>query len=234
MIVFTHIPRTGGTSIRSFIADRVRRSRFADALTDFAFLSDAELNGYDFVASHCGFGFFGRISRDNFKMIVLRDPVERIVSQYYHLRNLDENVSYASHYAKTLTLDEFVLEPNPAVSVFVENTQTWHLIEDKNLAFRNRHSGLTDNEKLELAFEHLSGYDLIGFTNQIGAVYERLCEVNGWENKNIPHLRKSTKPPLSELGAGTIENIRSRVALDVALYRLAVERCGAAAAGRAI
>jgi hypothetical protein len=227
MIVFTHIPRTGGTSVRSFIADHVKRSKFADALTDFAFLSDEELNGYDFVASHCGFGFFGRISRDNFKMILLRDPVERIVSQYYHLKNLSENVSYASHYAKTMTLDEFVVEPNPAVSVFVENTQTWHLIEDKNLAFRNRHSGLTDKEKLELAFEHLSGYDLIGFTERLGAVFDRLCEANGWRSGTIPHLRKSTKPELSELSASTLESIRSRVALDVALYRLAVERWGA-------
>ena len=61
MIVFSHIQRTGGTSLRRFIADRVGRHCFMDALSDFAFTSDLELMGHDFLATHCGYGIFRRL-----------------------------------------------------------------------------------------------------------------------------------------------------------------------------
>jgi hypothetical protein len=34
----------------------VQKSKFVDGFTDFAFMSDKELNSYDFLATHCGTG----------------------------------------------------------------------------------------------------------------------------------------------------------------------------------
>ena len=58
MLVFTHIPRTGGTSLRNVISNQIANCRFIDSFSEFSFLSDKELNSYDFIATHCGYGIF--------------------------------------------------------------------------------------------------------------------------------------------------------------------------------
>lgn len=222
MIVFTHVPRTGGTSIRAFISERVARHAFMDALSDFAFVNDAELAGYDFVATHCGFGVFRRFPTAR-RLIVLRDPVERIVSYYYYLRGLEANISYASHYAKSLPLAEFASLSNPAVRVGVENAQVWHLVEDKNIGFRNRYKQFSDGEAVDAAFANLLTYDTIGFYESLRELFERLAVEFPGPAASHPHLAASVRPALADIDAATLDVVRSQVASDELLYRRARE-----------
>lgn len=218
MLVFTHIPRTGGTSLRQYIAQRVSSHRFMDALSDFAFATDAELRGVEFVATHCGHGVLKRLPEAR-RLVILRDPVERVISHYHYLREQDANVSYASHYAKTMTLADFVAQTNPAVSTGVENAQVWHLVEDKGLPFRQRYAGLTEEARLSLALENLATYDFIGFYDQLEKTFSQLAEVLGWIDGERPRLAASRRPPVSAIDAETLGLIRERVGLDERLYR---------------
>lgn len=220
MMVFSHIPRTGGTSLRAFISARVERSRHMDALSDFAFLTDSELRGYDFIATHCGYGVFKRLPGAA-RLIVLREPVERVVSHYYYLRAVVEEISYGSHYAKSLSLAEFVALLNPAVRIGVENVQTWHLIEDKNIGFRKRYGDLGDVDKVDLAFANLLTFDLVGFHHALDALVADVEKMFPANALAMPRLAASNRPPLDELDSPTLEMIRSRVKLDLMLYQRA-------------
>ncbi|TAN51416.1 MAG: hypothetical protein EPN21_06675, partial [Methylococcaceae bacterium] len=180
ILVFTHIPRTGGTTIRNVISNKMNKNLFVDSFSEFSFLNDKELNGYDFIATHCGYGVINRINRDNKKIILLRDPVERIVSQYFYLRELENNVSYSSPYAKKLSLQEFICLDNPSVQISMNNTQVWHLIEDKNIFFRKKYMNYSDSNLLDKALSHLSTYDFIGFTHNLPSVLNKVSLSYGW------------------------------------------------------
>lgn len=223
MLVFTHIPRTGGTTLRAILSKYLEKPLYIDSLSDFAFMNDENLNSHTFIATHCGYGIFSRIIVPPKKLVILRDPVERIVSQYYYLRGLEENVSYSSYYAKTLSLEQFVKNENPAVWVGIRNTQTWHLIEDKNIHFRNKYKGMSDEKLLEIATDHLARYDFVGFTDRLPSVLDQIAIEYGWKrvSENLPLMRSSERPNTTDICESIRASVRDKVRLDLLLYRRA-------------
>lgn len=220
MLIFTHIPRTGGTTLRSIISGHIKNFRFIDSFSEFSFINDEELNSYNFIATHCGYGIFNRISRSHKKVIILRDPIERVISHYFYLRNLEDNVSYSSYYAKKLSIQEFIEENNPAVQISLNNTQTWHLVKDKNIFFRKNYQNKTNSEILDIAIDHLKTYDFIGITNDLSSVLLELNQAYGWDEviQELPHMRESHKPDINEIDEKTINSISKKVDLDVYVY----------------
>jgi len=225
MLVFSHIPRTGGTSLRNFVARGVDHALSLDALSDLAFRRDAELLDYDFIATHCGHAIFERLPEAR-RVTILRDPVERIVSMYHHLRERGDDVSSASQFARSLSLRDFVSLTNPAVTVAVENAQVWHLLHDKNLVFRNRFSAKSDHQKVDAALNNLSTYDIVGFHDRLDETFTKVADVIGIADTQYPRLASSKRPALSELHREDLDAIRSKVALDDMLFVEAKRRFG--------
>lgn len=220
MLVFTHIPRTGGTTLRAILSKYLESHIYIDSFSGFSFMNDDELNSQAFIATHCGHGIFNRINKPHKKVVILRDPIERIVSHYYYLKGLEDNISYSSYYAKTLSLKQFVEAQNPAIQVGIHNTQTWHLIKDKNDYFRNRYKGMSDEKLLEIAIDHLSQYDFVGFTDSIPSVLDEIGSEYGWTgvSQDLPFIRKSERPNTSDISESILNSVRDRVGLDLLLY----------------
>jgi hypothetical protein len=227
MLILTHIPRTGGTSLRKMISRELKSSaiRYIDSIPDFAFLSDAELNQYDFVATYCGFGLFNRLlSLDHQKMTFLRNPIDRIISYYYHLKSLDKDSSYAIYCAKNMPLDAFIQSNHPAIYSSVHNAQTWHIFYDKSSYFRDKYKHLKEEEILRIAIENLKTFDFLGVTERYSDNLVKLFEYFNWNNKDILHTNQAVERiHLEEVSSKTMALIKSRVYLDIELYNKALE-----------
>lgn len=67
MFVFIHITKTAGTTFNDFLWNSILPGEnwiwIADPL-EFSFISDTELNSYDYIATHAEYGFFNRITVD--------------------------------------------------------------------------------------------------------------------------------------------------------------------------
>jgi hypothetical protein len=105
-LVFMHLPKTGGTALRSALRAAYDPHRAAfiyaagdldDAMTLEAFeaLPEAEMERLRLVMGHFRFGIHARIGRPSRYVTLVRDPVERVVSLYHHFRDLP-GVRFAS------------------------------------------------------------------------------------------------------------------------------------------
>ena len=98
-LIFLHLPKTGGTALRTSL-----RRAFDPAATalvypaddldgamtreQFAALSREDLERLRLVMGHLSYGVHRRLSHPCRYATIVREPVDRIVSLYYHYRNL--------------------------------------------------------------------------------------------------------------------------------------------------
>jgi hypothetical protein len=98
-LVFIHLPKTGGTALRSSLQQTFDpaasvfiygQSDLDGAITrqQFTALPDASMQGLRLVMGHFPFGIHERIGRPCRYVTLARDPADRVVSLYYHYRNL--------------------------------------------------------------------------------------------------------------------------------------------------
>jgi hypothetical protein len=88
-IVFIHLQKTGGTSLRELIGRQFSPERRCPILEDkLHVLSLAELGRYDFFAGHFDISSIGFIPRDTIETVAMfREPRARLVSFYRFLRS---------------------------------------------------------------------------------------------------------------------------------------------------
>ena len=91
ILIQTHIPKTGGTSIYDGLAAIVGAVHALDVRwtmsVPFDELTDADLADIHLLSGHFGFGPHERIGRKPLYIAAVREPVERAVSMYRYLQN---------------------------------------------------------------------------------------------------------------------------------------------------
>jgi len=107
IILFFHIPKTAGTSVREQIIFHLKmkpekRLNVKD-ISDIAYMPHQVLNSFDFISGHIGIQLLNRIERPTVKLIFLRDPVARTRSQYQYLKKLAaKDASFNGYYSNIL------------------------------------------------------------------------------------------------------------------------------------
>ena len=98
-LIFLHIPKTAGTSLRQAIGSAYEpherlylydNPSLEGSLSpkEFKQLPEETRARLRFVMGHIPFGLHRSIPRESRYVVVLRDPVERVVSHYYHYRQV--------------------------------------------------------------------------------------------------------------------------------------------------
>lgn len=128
-ICFVHIPKTGGTSLKRYMDQFFTTPDICpwDQTIDLNFRDRAELVKYDLIRGH----IYGNIATEKLGpeyryVTMLRDPVKRIISDYYFHRNEPDRVLRDKNqhegrkayikYTKTHTLEEFVTSTEEIVT----------------------------------------------------------------------------------------------------------------------
>jgi len=114
-LVFIHIGRTGGTTLRRIAARQFSDARclhlanFA-ALPELAALSRAEQSRFGFIEAHLGFDYDSILTVPANYLTWLREPIARVVSNYFYMRNLPEHTHYPTIRQNNLTLAQYITE----------------------------------------------------------------------------------------------------------------------------
>ena len=195
--VLTHIPRTGGTSLFAALQTLLPEAKSAEfkSLAQVAVMSDRELNSYDIISTYIGSKFFDRLEGSWTKIVVLRDPIPRLKSSYWNLRNNSNHISFATPLAKSLGFREYLALRENVVILQATNVQAWTIFGDRSIFFREKHAYLSENKICEIALNRLATYDFIGFTEHLDELWRHMCQKFRWPATQLPILRKSLSMP---------------------------------------
>lgn len=138
-LVFVHIPKTAGTSIRSVVDVKYDNNETAPVELYYD-LQMIDPNNYKYIRGH--FCYQDLIINNKPMFIsVIRDPIDRIISlyEYWKVCNYSSSKEDDPNYdgvllAKTTTFSSFIRTKNPSIRREIENAQYRYLIHSFNEA----------------------------------------------------------------------------------------------------
>jgi hypothetical protein len=211
-----HIGKTAGTSVQHALFKVMRRSEiFHESLPNFDAASAAELASSDLVIGHFMYQHVRKFRSDRFLLTFLRDPVERVISNYHFLRSGSPVSRYSARaieIAKVLTLREFLVCDDPGVRMVTENFQAKALAYDIRPEYQIAISDLRRD-----AERNLSTFDFIGIVEHFRESMAALSQMLG-TNLAINKLNTNVARSAAAASSAEIELIRRLNEVDIVLY----------------
>jgi hypothetical protein len=219
-LVFVHIPKTAGTTLRGVILWKYRHQEdhviqlYGDRPSEELQRMPAQVrNRARMVIGHFSYGIHKYFSQECTYLTILRDPVERVLASFRWMIRRPGHPYYDPR-KRDLGLEAFVSNPEQKGSV--ENGQTRLIagVESEDVDVSEKH--------LHTATRNLEHFVLAGLTERFDESLLLLHRNLGWRNPF--YVTRNTSPDWTRripVSAGTIEMIRASNQLDYDLYEFA-------------
>ncbi|WP_020526736.1 sulfotransferase family 2 domain-containing protein [Flexithrix dorotheae] len=230
MKVFIHIPKTAGTTMIDILSRQIYFKKFRrvnptrnthpkEFLSKVEGLLDKELlaqENFEIIGGHFGFKAHPELSNPEDHFTILRDPVERVISEYYFMK-------YKGMYYQDLIEGE-----NLSLLDYLHHPETTYLnnLQTRLISGEKYETGeLVTQEMYEKALSHLEAFKAIGITENMKDSIALFYQKFGW--KRIPYYLTSNsneqKTHRTEIPESTIKAIEEREKFDIQLYQQALE-----------
>ena len=233
-IVFPHIMKVGGTTLNWWIQRHYRSEEILHAASGWKQLLRlplSEIEGRKFVRGHFGSGILNLFGDHNgfVPIAVLRDPVERVISHFWHIKAApdaylgDASDRFAFVREDSFTLEDFV--EHPETEFIVSNYQTGNFSAILDAA----HAGMLPQRPsvypMNPAAAHafIERCAVVGVSEDLDAFVAALSARFGFHpERRLPRARSYTRgAPASQ---AVRERIRELNGEDLELYSRARSR----------
>ena len=188
-IVFDHIPKTAGTTVHDLLKEFVGSNKISSQAMGEPIGLYLKHNGqYDVISGHFR-PHSGVLSNTFFWITILRDPLDRILSEYYFLREtvLLSSGKMPHHLALANKLDlEDYLDCQELYGT-TQNAQAKHFA-----AYVTTDTALNDEDLYQAACIALDQFDLVGATDKLHEFILCLCWERNWKLPEILPRRMVT------------------------------------------
>ncbi len=220
-IVFNHIPRTGGTTLR-IILNKVygeenvffiKSKDIGLSIKEFREMTCKERSKYKVISGH-GANLFLDLVENPFRICILREPVSMFISQYYYLRE-SSNSNFLEEVRMLSSFSDYV---DYAVDKGQDNMLTRFLNESQQWLLDSNVKPVSKSE-IQQAKDALENYNAIFDLSNFDEGVFVLSKMLGW--KSIPLYKRSNKSQkqLNQTVSGEdLKRVNSLLKPDIELY----------------
>ncbi|HEX8474147.1 MAG TPA: sulfotransferase family 2 domain-containing protein [Pyrinomonadaceae bacterium] len=219
VLIYLHIPKTGGLTLRSIIernfpSDSIHHIDGSPGSKErFIELPEATRRRINVLRGHMPFGLHAHLYGRADYLTMLRHPVERIISLYYYILATPNNNFHAEVAGRRMSLADFV---ESRISQ-AKNHQT-RMISGLENRF--------DDAALEVAKANLrTHFTAVGLNEKFDESLILFKRLLGWNN--IFYVKRNVtkkRPRLRDVPDATVKLIEKQNALDTELYEFAAQR----------
>lgn len=212
VIIFNHIPKAGGISLmrifeKVYGTERCFRHMVhppnnPEFKTRIDELTKEELDTLRFISGHFKFGNHNLLSNPVLYVGLIRDPVDRIVSDYYY--NRDRGRKEFMELCKSMSLEEYVSHKfHKKQSDMVRSSQIEYLTGQQNL-----------NEAKKIIDRH---YLMVSSTRQLDSMQRIICQLAELEDSSPLRANSSSANQAVQLAPKMRKEIYDRTEVDCRL-----------------
>lgn len=228
-IIFTHVPRSAGTTLITILERQYRRDeqfyfyvreKFGntdEAQAEFERMPEERRRRLKVVQGHMGFGLHRHFERYTY-ITLFREPVSRLVSYYFYILKEPGHYLHNLVIGNRMRLEEFA---TAGLSAELDNAATRQISGASGVPYGGCTEKMLETAKLNLVRQ----YAVAGLTERFDETALLLKRHFGWSYPLYTrrHVIKN-KPVREQVPEGTVKVIEQANALDVALYRFAKKR----------
>lgn len=204
------MPKTAGTTLRTIIKKNVNIKnsyelyKYGNQLKNI--LTDLNTKPIGCIQGHFPYGIHSYLNQKCTYITMLREPVDRVISEYYFIKSIPWHELHQQ--VKNMTLDEYQQEVKKC------NLQT------RLLSGFNNKKALTLDD-LQKAKEHINNhFKVVGITEMFDESIFLMQKEFGW--RNIFYKKYNiTKGKPTNIPIGTKKRIAENNLLDIELYNYA-------------
>ena len=216
-LIYVHIPKTGGSTLQSILIRQYGKNHFfrinrRNTLADFLEVDKTNIN---LLVGHFPFDYHKHFNESNNiqYLSLIREPVSRLISNYYHILSRPNNPHHQALTEQTNNIKEFVEQDinkkteNCYVRFFSNNIDTPHNSCTKQM--------------LEKAKKNIEQYfPIVGITEMYDESLIMMKNHYQWEQpyyakKNKARIKYNIKTDIDEDSINTIKQYNQ---LDIELY----------------
>ena len=231
--LFDHIPKTAGVSLHEAFAKLFPKYTKPNDIANFyhAIINQPDR---DFVGGHFVFQPGNKLSPSHYHCTVLRDPVQRFISQYFFNRQVGEQLFIRRELSDIRLTDPQVLT---SLRCSIDEYVTFEgFIKDtfsnvQALHFAARITGapskLNDKNLMDAAIASLEGYDLVGSMKNLQGFVDAIAQDFSLDTVTLHQLNVTRKDTSRrQLKKDTLEVLKKANAVDYKILHWASQRFG--------
>jgi Galactose-3-O-sulfotransferase len=231
-LIFLHIGKTAGTSLRQVLRRNYRPAEALrvgtperpreETLDQFATLPEHTRESARLLFGHMVYGLHTAVPRDSTYITMVRKPKSLVLSQYRFVLRRTGHRLHERVVSENMGIEEYI---RSGISLEMDNSQTRAIAGDLSTPYGECTDAMLDTAKANIERD----FAVVGLTERFDETLVLLQKTFGWSKLHYVRANVAPHSPI-ELSDEANALIKEHNRLDDELYRFASERFDAAIA----